>query len=213
MTTIHDFDWDDNYRKGTLQDGDLRAVILLDEYPDAPYFDGGDPIFDERGEQVYGARGPLVDRVGEAYAKTLTSRYYGREWEQETFERYVRIFHDGSVSWVRSSTYQGGDDYAVVALPALRREMGCSDELVNREPEAGEWQAYLDGEVFGVCVERRVNVETVIRSVGGEVIREVVHEDWESVEDSGVWGHYGDEYAVESAMEMLAWVKGKEGAA
>lgn len=202
MSKFYEFDFDNNYRIGTYELGDLRAVIERDVYAEAPDSDRGDPILDDDGTQRYGA--PVPDDVVAAFAKTLGSRYYGREWEHDTFERYVRIFHGGTVSWINGGSRGEEGRYAVLALPELRRELGVPEEHVNDKPDATEWTAYVEGDVYSIRVERKVRwVEE-----GSDLEDDPrTMTTWETVEDTECGGLYGDEHAAQAAIDALADVE------
>lgn len=210
-TTFFDFEWDSNYHEGILERGDLRAVLIRDLYPDAPYFDGGDPILDsDDGRQRYGMTVP--DSILEAFGKTERGSWGYREWEVETFERYVRIFHGGKVSWMNGGSRGEEGRYAVLALPELRRTHGFPEDRLHDDPDPLEWTAYVEGDVYGLRVERRLSEETIIRDLDGTEVDRDAHDVWVPVEYTEVWGHYGDDYAVQAALEALAEVEGAEAA-
>jgi hypothetical protein len=62
--------------------------------------------------------------------------------------------------------------------------------LETSAPEAEEWRAYVDGEVYFVSVERARYDDA------GAFL------EWDTV-DGPVGGHYGEEYAQQAALEML----------
>lgn len=107
-------------------------------------------------------------------------------------DRWLRIFHGGSLKVLSSTMHQGGDDYVTYDTRAMREWWGqTGDMLETSAPEADEWQAYLDGEVYSVAVERAVDFDE-----DGEP------DAWVEVEGP-IYGHYGQDYALQAAEDML----------
>lgn len=169
----------------TVERGEFRSVIEWDACPDAPYDDGGSPIFvlpfrhypPSQVEEITSYRVPagMVDAC--------------ERWQREpdTLERFLRIFYGcRTFIWVetRDASYLTTD-------PAVWRAAMGSDDA---RPDLTEWRAYLDGETFVVSVERR---ETWHADSDPELTRET----WETVDSLA--GLYGIEYARETAAEML----------
>jgi hypothetical protein len=197
-----------SYTEIVAERGNFRASIVVDENPHEPEFFAGDPIFDlsDDGALRYGGQTddypakvhPAVAAVQDAIqSKVIADRYsYCGEWDHETFERYVRIFHGGSVEWI-SGGYREGTRYAAVALPEFRKAHGCSDAHLNDPAEHTEWSAYIEGDVYGVVIEERVHTFTEVTRADGGLVRHEDSDDWDEVQ--AVWGYYGTEYAEESA--------------
>jgi hypothetical protein len=60
------------------------------------------------------------------------------------------------------------------------------------EAELNEWRAYVEGDVWGYVVERKVDLSMT----DCDVI-----ESWEEVDSC--WGFYGEEWAEQAAVEAL----------
>jgi hypothetical protein len=117
----------------------------------------------------------------------------------DAFHRFARIFHGaGNVRVVRPSGYQNATYYVVFDTAALRDEWDGTNLLTAQT--AHDWQAYVDGYVYMVGVERRVIVHSV-REYPDGTEETTDSEEWEETE--AVWGHYGEDYARQSAREML----------
>lgn len=192
--------------------GNYRAVIVRDDYPDKPEFFAGDPILDDTGTVVYGGEEEKRDRAGKyvglglhwsveavryAYEhKMVESRWAYPEWDVRTFERYVRIFHGGTVKWINDGQ-RGGSTYCALALPEYRKTWGSEDESVlHDEAHTEEWEAFIEGDVFAVVIQRLED-----GACGHTDCDE--HQSWVEVES--VWGHYGEKYAGEAALEQLGY--------
>ena len=196
------------YAETIKERGNYRARIINDEDAEAPEFFAGDPIFDLRdGALRYGGHTAddtgvhyTVERVGQVLReKVIPAPWAWRgDWDRETFERYISIFHGGTVEWVDDDRETR---YVAVALPEYRRSHGCTGDYLTREPESAEWVACVEGDVWGVVVEERVIKSTEVHAMDGCLICESEEEGWEEVDSC--WGYYGREYAIESAEEML----------
>lgn len=100
--------------------------------------------------------------------------------------RYLRIFHGGSAIEINSTIHQGEPWYVAYDTKAMREGYWGLDEGSVSAPEATEWQAYIDNEVYGVLVELLDEDGHVAETIEGPI-----------------FGHYGEEYAVETAIEWL----------
>lgn len=199
MSTWNEDDYTEHTLTRETPHGVFRARVSLDEYPEPPEDYSGDPIIDtEGGRLVYGGArpsgegvDPTVARVLEAFELTRPGRYaWCGEWDVETWERYVRAFHGGTVAWI-TDYHTGGRAYVAVALPAFRRAHGWTDLL--RPPATDEWRAFVDGEVYVVTIEKACAFDD-----DGEPI------EWTEL-DGPVGGCYGERWAKEEAAEQLTW--------
>lgn len=184
--------------------GIFRAVLEHDEYGEAPDYDMGVPVF---GYEFYGYEARLDDkpRIGSDSDDhsgidfpTAVSRFY----EQvgyfsdaiELTDRWLRIFHGGSVREINSHVWQGEPYYLAYDTKAMREHWGCTGELLaTSDPSNAEWQAYIDGEVYVVKVEQAISFNEDGEPHG-----------WDDI-DGPVCGHYGEKWARDSAEEMLTW--------
>jgi hypothetical protein len=121
-------------------------------------------------------------------------------WQQldsrELFERYLRFFH-GVTTVVAASNWE--TDALIFDTADFRRHVGITTTPVNLSGERDDWQAWLDGEVYGVIVERHRTGTTSWDDGTTTAI-----EQWQEVES--VWGIYGHAYALNEAADLLsAW--------
>lgn len=199
----------DEYTVETITDSripGIRVRVVLDTDPHAPEFEAGYPIIRlnrGRTEIVYG---DTADDLSDAL------RHFIYRQENDTgldaialFTQYVRVFHGGDVKVIRSETSR---EYGYLAYGTrkLAEGWGHTDpekiDKYAREVETEEWQAYLDGEVYGVVTEQSIVVETITYGgLTGDEIRYEIDPSWDEIESC--WGYYGQEYAVEAAREEL----------
>lgn len=186
--------------------GLFRAVVERDDYPDAPDYDMGYPVFrvarnyyggstlDDRpeiGEDSWRRDGIDIHEAWERMAELAYDRRYTDT--VDLVDRYLRIFHGGGARIISSTIHQGGDDYLVYDTRAMREHWGQTGErLETSAPSAEEWQAYIDNEVYVIWVERADGFDE-----DGEPI------SWTEVGDGPMSGYYGDDYAAEAAIGEL----------
>jgi hypothetical protein len=195
-----------------------RALLVADENPNQPEDDGAAPIVWL--EYRHGWRAETVDLTfsSNVYSKSSeverAAEFFGSKFDH--FARYLRLFHgctgvdqyDG-----QSATYFAYDPAEV------RERWGLTDEYLAEHPDVvpcsmGEYRAYLDGECYGIVVEKLVlwiragaegrlewheeegNYRTVYRD-------EDLRIEWE--EADSCWGFYGDlsGYVTQRAQEMI----------
>ena len=186
-------------RQITTPHGTFRAVVTLDTHPDKPVFDYGDPVYRatagaggyELTDLKYGGdRGAGLD-IREVWDRLYMLR--GVHHAAELVDRYLRIFHDGAAELMWSTTDRSGDPYLVWATRATREHHGATGDAADprvHRPEAPEWQAFIDGEVYSISMDRGEHDED------GDV-------SWTEVEDMAVSGFYGERWAKEAAEEAL----------
>lgn len=188
------------YEEVIEERGAFRVKIVADEYPQEPEFEAGCPVlyvpfryYDGRVHfQGYGK--DLID--GERALSYLVGQL-GR-WEGiEAFERWVRIFHGGDVT---SFDSREGTHIAYTSL-AHYEEWGLDPESEHAKADISEWQAYVEGDVWGVVVEEMVTTRTIRRDSMGRFMSDTTDVDWDEIES--VWGYYGHEYAVEEAKREI----------
>jgi hypothetical protein len=178
-----------------VQEGDLRVRLVRDDYPEMPYDDGGSPIV-----RVEKARG-RVSQVEEITSYQVS----------DAALTILRDYADGDLDWDEMVALLRRDVGAtraeVISHPAdYRSEYVTFDPADWREkvgaPEGSvslaDWEAYLDGEVYGYVIEERVIWKRT--DSDGTVIQE--RETWEHVDSC--FGHYGARYAEEAAREAFA---------
>ena len=200
------WDYTDDYRETVCvkvtPHGLFRAVVRLDEYADAPEDDLGDPVFRHTGsayrsdEIEHTGYGRDVLNAASAWAHFAD---YALGDTTEVFERWLRIFHDGAILERAGGQSQSDyETYLAYTCRELRAERGVDAEHEARHPEIDfrtpnmtEWIAYVNGEVFGIAVERAVSFDS-----DGEP------DAWADI-DGPVYGFYGEEYAKEEALAEL----------
>lgn len=202
---MESWDYSDDYREAyhvrETPHGIFRAVVELDEYPDAPDFEYGCPVYrlDYRRGTVDGPEcGTGSDRASGVDIRRAMDHFHyatGRMRDSvDMLDRWLRIYHGGSCEIISSSTYQGGDDFLVYDTRAMREAWGQVSPMVDKsDPEASEWQAYIDGDVYVVSAQRAISFDE-----DGEP------DAWEDI-DGPVGGYYGEEWARDAAIEMLTW--------
>lgn len=217
--TLHgDFDANNDYTTWTYtrpsDHGVFRAVIEMDEWPDAPDYEAGCPIFrishrgiedkPEIGEHSWKHDG-LTHDIGEVWERMGDLSAVRGGWDTDTIDfldRYLRIFHGGSANLVRSTVHQSGDDFLVYDTRAMRESWGQTGEMLETSDLDGdEWQAYIDGEVFVIHVEQATSFDS-----DGEP------DAWEPIDHTYCGGFYGEKHAIEAVMETLEWVIGDRAA-
>lgn len=221
----------------TLTRSTYRATVRQDEYPLEPVHEYGDPVIRVEARYWdgvtaaytgYGSHSVKDDGLSfdatdviERFAGTLGTSSASDVCE--LFDRYLRIFHGGSARLISSRLHYGGPDYIVYDTRAMREARGCTGEYLDRsDPSGEEWQAYIDGEVFYIEIERRevdwraATSEEVAAYRDGELEED---EDFLIVEsphgliigDGVTWtyvdsthGYYGlNDYTYEAAEELL----------
>ena len=192
------------------EDGTRRVRIELDEYPDAPDFPTGCPVLraevgiwsSDVTHTGYGSESAAGDGLPNDAEDILTKfiNDHGFSKGIDTFDRYLRIFHNGRA--VRRDAYRYSDaTYVAYITERMVREVwGSTDIDTAIVPEMSEWMAYVDGDVYVVITEERASVtERRERADGSVEVRERM--EWEEVDS--VHGFYGYECAEEVARQMI----------
>jgi hypothetical protein len=176
-------------RYSETEDPRVVLVVKLDDEMRAPDYESAAPGYWLDGTP-YGnmtldyAGGYRADDEAEAY---VSARY---RLNQETTDRYMRVFHDTAVAYYDGPTR--GERLVVLDTPAWRAEMGFEGE----EPgyNYGDWSEFAAGEVYGsgyAVYPERVTDETPIDLEDG---------NW-NVELT--WGFYGEEWAMEASGDRI----------
>lgn len=204
--------------------GEYRAVIDIDQWPSEPENEYGCPVLRVEpsgygGGLVtstgYGSESYKHDGIRQGGIDALQHFVSNHGWSEgiEVFERWLRIFHNGDVA-----TYSGhrGDDptYVAYLTEAMARDCwGWTAEQVEGKLKAElvEWEAYCEGDVYLVTVERKVKVNSTTTTLDGEYLAETSVEKW-AEEEGPIGGYYGERYAREAALEMLDAYAPKVGA-
>ena len=167
-----------------------RARLVHEEYAGEPDGDAQAPalVITARA-QPYLSKGVYVPQAADAILAA-----WQRLDDRDMFVRYLRMFHGVTTIAVASN---GQTDVLVFDSADFRRHVGMATTSADLCGERDEWQAWLDGEVYGVIVERHRN--GIIAWDDGST---TTTEQWREVES--VWGIYGHTYALEEAAELLA---------
>jgi hypothetical protein len=184
--------------------GKYRVRLERDEHADAPYFYAGSPVVNV----YYGRCGVEVSQT-ESVDYSVPSEILAalERWgwnESHLFERYVRTFFGASqVVWFYGS--QQGDHYVSFDTAEWRAKYEVPENAVD----VTEYQAWLDGDVYGYVVEEHV-IWQRLGSDGEPVFLtdEPTRETWEHVDSC--YGYYGREYAEERARKALTEEAGEE---
>lgn len=179
--------------------GQYRAVIIADEDAAIPDWDGMYPTLQIDNYSV----GPLLGEGAADFAVILSTFISAVPEPLETFERYLRIFH-GTTQF---ATYNLGKsrEYGYVAFDTAKwRESQGIDhpEHIKEEDMLSDVRSWAEGDVWGVRIEKLVTWSTEDEEVEDQDLS-----DWEELES--VWGHYGREYAEQSAREALSLYAGR----
>lgn len=186
-------DWDaETFETITHDSGEFRVRLVYDFYPHEPWNDGGCPIlrvdsnswggarFEHTGYGDYYKSGLDPERVLSHFAER-----FGYREGIEVFERYIHIFHEGSVETYHLG-YSREYGYVTFTTRTLAREWGIPDDQPVPAAEMTEWRAYCEGEVYGYVVEKAIDWRPVNDEDGDDVMT-----TWEVVDS--LWGFYGHE--------------------
>ncbi len=166
-----------------------RARIVYDEYAGEPDGDALAPalvIVTRR--QPYLAKGVYMPQSADEILAA-----WQRLEDRDLFERYLRMFHGATTIAAASNRDL---DVLVFDTADFHRHVGIRDLPADVSGERDEWQAWLDGEVYGVVVERH-HAGTITWDDGTTTATG----QWRDVES--VWGIYGHTYAAQEAADML----------
>lgn len=192
------------------EQGQFRAIIEIDESPSEPDWDGQAAVLSLY-TQHYSNDVEAKNSAAEDFEQALRvfSEHYRLDKALETFERYVRIFH-GTISFNVNKANYHDTDYTYIAFDTakLREEWGHTTESVEAmtpeelsnlsKVDLDAWYAWATGDVWGVRVERSTGFVKTWEDGTVEDGRE-----WLTVEDTNVWGYYGQDDAEEQAKEAL----------
>jgi hypothetical protein len=173
----------------TLTDDALpgwRARIVIDDAPEQPYDDGAAHVVSLDGGHYDAPAGADPDSVRRAWD------YFRYDYDRT--ERYLRIWH-GATHFEYVTTRDGS---WIVYDSTERRAFWGSAEYAssNVKATADEWRAYVEGDVYGIVIERHRTGHTV-----WDDGTEDDPEEWTMI--NSIWGYYGAEYAEQAARELL----------
>jgi hypothetical protein len=175
----------------TSANGRYRVSLEMDMDAAAPYDETGSPILrmDYRGGRWNAIHVGTGVYAGESNIEGAADRWGSPSGDTfGLFVRYLKVFH--GVTEVE--TWYSGDYWYVTYDSAAWRE---AIECPAAKPDMSEYKAWVEGEVYGVIVER---LDTWERADDNSFTMD----SWTEVESA--WGHHGYEYATEAASEMLS---------
>jgi len=120
------------------------------------------------------------------------------DWDK--IGRWLRMFHGATAVEIIDSR---DGTFVMFDTPKWRKYNGIS-ETVSLTGEAADWRAWLDGEVYGVIVERTTTTKTTsIDMATGDMVSQDENDGWREI--GSTWGFFGREDAEESAREELTF--------
>jgi len=207
----------DTYTDVVEERGEYRAKITIDTSPHEPKNEMGCPVLriDSDGwrgsatvtDTGYGfgsTRANGINLMSADDALEYCIRQRGSAVDGvEMFSRWLRVWHGGSAVGYHLGYSREYGYCAYVTEAMVRNGWGNTTGPVP-EPELSEWEAYCDGDVYWISVERRLLKRTEYVTFDD---RHPVDADeaevWFEEADSVVGGYYGEQYAREAALEAL----------
>ena len=197
------------YSEVVEESGKFRAVIEIDECPSEPDWDGQAAVLSLY-TQHYSNDVEAKNSAGERFDVALRRLRESCSGGVMVFERYLRIFHGTKSFTIHSADYRN-TDYTYIAFDTakLREEWEVDDERVATLEAEGKlntlskvdldaWYAWATGDVWGIRVERSTGYVKTYDDGSVEDGRE-----WVTVDDTDVWGYYGQDDAEEQARAAL----------
>jgi hypothetical protein len=174
---------------------DLRVRLELDGSPEPPYDEGSAPILRQFGSRI----SQVVETTSFLVHPRILEAAERWGFDDNLFIRYLRAFHGVTRTEYYSRGGWGENRYFSFDPADWRERVGLPDAYLAEHPEVNpadlsQWAAYVEGDVYGWVVERRV---VWCRADDPTVTRD----EWETVDSC--WGFYGREYAEEAAREAL----------
>lgn len=183
----------------TSGNGKYRVRLEVDEYPNNPRTDQDTNlcnVITPTGQNYIDVDedgGPLQngwDRLFE---------YHDADEAVKRFTRWARIFH--GITVVEQRLHDGSWSLWYVTPENLAETPATAEEVI--EIEFGEYRAWVEGDAYGVIVEKRVVLvprddedrEDPDLNLADET------ETWETVDDC--WGYLGHAYATSAAKETF----------
>lgn len=195
--------WDADYQQAWAPTDDPRVLAVIERDNDASG-PGGDALAptllgDGWGTRHYRDADDVFQDPSVTAAFLRACDHYGVIPSAAGYEadgivaRYMRVFH-GTEFRAGSSTVDRYANVVVFDTPAWREHVGIDpDAPSDLSGERDEWQAYLDGDVFGVGYAVR---ETHVLDDD----KPVDLDDWRV--DMECWGFYGEDYAKDAALRF-----------
>ncbi|GAA2637905.1 hypothetical protein GCM10010399_83980 [Dactylosporangium fulvum] len=164
-----------------------RARLIVDDHAGEPWGDALAPalIISSSGH-VQAAADVYQDRRAEQIR-----RAWQHFTDHDLFSRYLRLSH-GTTAIAAATT---GDTTVLTFDTSDYRAHAGITTITDLTGERDEWQAWLDGDVYGVIVEHRTTAQRCLHC--GHIRPSSL------VEVDACWGHYGRAYAAEQALHLL----------
>jgi hypothetical protein len=177
-----------------------RAVIVLDEDAEPPYDEGSTPILAWSYREGLHAR-QVTEITPYRVPPTIVAALLRWHNDTDLFERYLRMFHGTtSVEWRSTDhmdfvTFDSADWRESVDQTAETAAWLAAQGATPRTTSTmAEFLAWCEGDVWGFVIEEEVTWQ---RTDG----RDITMMTWEPVDSC--WGYYGEEYARQTALEVL----------
>ncbi|WP_432983099.1 hypothetical protein [Dactylosporangium sp. CA-233914] len=164
-----------------------RALLVADA-------DAGEPWGDALAPALLIGRGGRVRAAAEVYQPAHTGRL-AHAWQyfcdHDLFCRYLRLCH-GTTSIATASSQ---DTTALIFDTTAYRAHAGITGVADLSAEQAEWQAWLDGDVYGVVVQQH------IPAVSCTHCGQTTPAMWTAVESC--WGYFGRASAEDAAEPLL----------
>jgi hypothetical protein len=186
-----------------------RVRLEQDDSPEQPYDDGAWPVLRISVSRYYpnpehlnasGSRPHDLDDTVENAVSHWQTTPSGRNWK--LFEKWLRAY----LGVTRVEFFSSGDYwYVAYDSAAWRKWARVTAEQIAREDPLADWRAWVEGDVYGYVIEKRVTWRPVSCAADDDVTMDT----WEHV--NSCWGFYGYDYAKEVALEEFeAWASEPE---
>lgn len=174
--------------------------------------DGEDPRTYDELVQIVCARHDMTEHTDGAKFESQHDRLY-EAGIGEAFGRYLKIFHNVDAypvyryehGNVALSIRDFGDrwDSGMIGWAYINPDAETWDNMDGKEIIAGlldELAKWINGEVYGYIVERRV---TGTKVYDDDAAEPETFEEWVEEEDGSCWGHIGFDWATQAAKTAL----------
>lgn len=195
------YEWDSNsdYSVVGKRGDDPRyvAVVMTDSYPEPP--ESGEGFDDVKIAIIGGSYGRDDYNSPDDNFRKIVSRAWFHLGDYDMVERYLRVFHNAVA--IRAISY--GQQKEATLWAMIEEGHDALDPEKFLKAVVQEWADYDEGDVYAVGV--LYNPEHVLW--GEDEDTPLEEEDGWSWIDGPVYGHYGQEWAEESALEILKYAE------
>lgn len=199
---MNPYDYAETLAEKTTSEGTFRVLLVPEWDAEKPDHDGQVPVI-RLAHRDYSRN--AVQEVGDDVHDGILEGL-DRFDTDDLWERYVRAFHGTSkITYFHSSSDRSSPTWVAFDSAAWREAHGVTVEQLAEEDIAGDFRAYVDGNVYGYVVQRRETwVPVGSWDAEGALDEDVTtRETWEDVDDGSAWGLYGREHAETAAREAL----------